>query len=50
MYLKKNLSLTAAYRMILKIFNNSLGKNTDQIEQDAHTHFKRPNGKNGGLV
>ena len=35
--------------MILKIFNNSLGKNTDQIEQDANTHLKRPNGKSGGL-
>lgn len=47
---KKTLSLTAAHRMILKIFNNSLGKDIDQTEQDVNTHLKRPNGKSGGLV
>ena len=49
-FIQKNLSLTAAYRMILKIFNNFLGKDIDQTEQDTNAHLKKPNGKGGGLV
>ena len=48
-FIQKNLSLTAAYRMILKIFNNFLGKDIDQTEQDTNAHLKKPNRKGGGL-